>query len=121
VVLSVHARRNPTECARVLRPGGRLLVAVPGPEDLQELRAIVQGRADPRGRIEVVVEEHASAFALVASHQVCERHTLTGSSLPDLLHATYRSARNRQVPADLVESGLAITMASEVLVLTRTP
>jgi hypothetical protein len=68
-----------------------------------------------------VVEEHASAFALLATHQVREHHTLTGSSLEDLLRATYRSARNRHVPADLLESGVAITMASEVLVLTRTP
>lgn len=120
VVLSVHGRRNPAECARVLRPDGRLVVAVPGPEDLQELRALVQGRADPRGRTEVVVEEHASAFALLDTRQVRERHTLTGSRLKDLLHATYRSARGRQVPADLVESGVAITMASDVLVFTRT-
>lgn len=120
-VLSVHGRRNPAECARVLRPGGRLVVAVPGPEDLQELRAVVQGRADPRGRTELVVEEHASAFALVATQQVREHHTLTGSSLEDLLRATYRGARKRSVPAEALEAGLAITMASEVLVFTRTP
>src|SRR5690606_21471408 len=28
LVLSVHARRNPGECARVLRPGGWLVIAV---------------------------------------------------------------------------------------------
>ena len=70
---------------------------------------------------EVVVEEHGSAFALLATHQVREHHTLARSSLADLLQATYRSARSRQVPADLVDSGLAITLASEVLVFTRNP
>ena len=29
VVLSLHARRNPEECARVLAPDGALLIAVP--------------------------------------------------------------------------------------------
>ena len=121
VVLSVHGRRNAAECARVLRTGGRLIVAVPGPEDLQELRAMVQGRADPRHRTEAVVAEHASAFALAATHQVRERHTLTGSHLEDLLRSTYRSARHRAVPAEVLDAGLAVTLASEVLVFTRTP
>ena len=120
-VLSVHGRRNPAECARVLRPGGRLVVAVPGPEDLQELRTIVQGHADPRNRTDAVVKEHAASFALVATHQVRERHTLTGSSLEDLLRATYRGARKRSVPGDVLEAGLGVTLASEVMVFTRTP
>ncbi|HEY6508100.1 MAG TPA: methyltransferase domain-containing protein [Vicinamibacterales bacterium] len=121
VVLSIHGRRNAAECARVVRPGGRLVVAVPGPEDLQQLRAVVQGHADPRHRTEAVVAEHAPAFALVATDQVREHHTLTGSILEDLLRATYRSARKRSVPSDVLEAGLAITMASDVLVFTRTP
>lgn len=120
VVLSVHGRRNPSECARVLRPGGRLVVAVPAAEDLQELRALVQGRADARHRTAAVIAEHASAFTLTATHQVREHHTLSGSNLEDLLRSTYRSARHRAVPAEVLDAGLAVTLASEVLAFTRT-
>lgn len=38
VMLNVFAPRNPTEFVRILRPGGRLVVVVPRPEHLQELR-----------------------------------------------------------------------------------
>ncbi|WP_448004585.1 putative RNA methyltransferase [Agromyces bauzanensis] len=38
VVLNVFAPRNPSEFARILRPGGRLVVVVPRPEHLRELR-----------------------------------------------------------------------------------
>src|SRR5205823_11394434 len=43
LLLSLHGRRNPAESARVLEPGGFLLVAIPAPDDLIELRAVVQG------------------------------------------------------------------------------
>ncbi|HEX9944048.1 MAG TPA: methyltransferase domain-containing protein, partial [Thermoanaerobaculia bacterium] len=43
LVLSIDARLNPAQMRRVLAPGGRLLVAVPGPDDLVELRAAVLG------------------------------------------------------------------------------
>jgi 23S rRNA (guanine745-N1)-methyltransferase len=49
VLLSIHARRLPDEAARVLKPSGVLIVAVPGADDLIELRAMVQGEGvDPR-------------------------------------------------------------------------
>ena len=38
LVLCVFAPRNPAEFARVLRPGGRAVVVVPGPGHLRELR-----------------------------------------------------------------------------------
>lgn len=41
VVLSVLAPRNGVEFARMLRPGGRLVIVIPGPDHLANLRAIV--------------------------------------------------------------------------------
>ena len=78
LVLSFNARRNPAECARVLAPGSRLLVAVPAPDDLIELRALVQGEGAARERADAVVEEHAPFFALGARDRLAERHTLDG-------------------------------------------
>src|SRR5258706_9619983 len=45
VVLSVTARMNAGEFRRVLREDGRLLVAIPAPDDLIELRGSGPGRA----------------------------------------------------------------------------
>ncbi|MFT3889585.1 MAG: SAM-dependent methyltransferase [Arachnia sp.] len=39
VLLCVFAPRNPAEFARILAPGGRIVLAVPGPDHLAELRA----------------------------------------------------------------------------------
>jgi 23S rRNA (guanine745-N1)-methyltransferase len=40
-VLNIFAPRNPEEYARILRPGGRLLVVTPAPGHLEGLRRIV--------------------------------------------------------------------------------
>ena len=50
LVLDVFAPRNPQEFARVLTPGGHLLVVRPAPDHLEELRAVVPGMVgvDPR-------------------------------------------------------------------------
>jgi 23S rRNA (guanine745-N1)-methyltransferase len=42
VILNVFAPRNPAESARVLRPGGRLVVVTPAPSHLAELREQVE-------------------------------------------------------------------------------
>ena len=68
LVLSVNARRNPVECARVLARPGYLLAVVPAADDLIELRELVQGRRVERDRIDTLLEEHHAAFTLSAIH-----------------------------------------------------
>ena len=65
LVLSLHGRRNPAECARILDPSGFLLLAVPAPEDLIELRALVQGEGTERDRVPGVLAEHDALFTLI--------------------------------------------------------
>jgi SAM-dependent methyltransferase len=48
LALSVFAPRNGTELARVLRPGGALIVVTPDPGHLQELAMLHTLRIDPR-------------------------------------------------------------------------
>lgn len=50
LVLDVFAPRNPEQFARVLAPGGHLLVVRPAPDHLQQLRELVPGMVgvDPR-------------------------------------------------------------------------
>ena len=122
LVLSLNARRNPAECARVLTPGGRLLVAVPAPDDLVELRALVQGEGATRDRADAVVEEHAPFFELGARDRLAERHALDGPALRDLLAGTYRGARRSQQRhggLDGLDVTLDVTLAADVLTFTR--
>jgi 23S rRNA (guanine745-N1)-methyltransferase len=118
LVLSLNARRNPPECARVLLPGSRFVVAVPAPDDLIELRALVQGRGATRERADAVVEEHAPLFDLIARDRLAERHTLEGPALRDLLAGTYRGARRSQQGHEGLDP-LEVTLATDVLMFKR--
>jgi 23S rRNA (guanine745-N1)-methyltransferase len=72
LVLSVFGPRNPAEIARVLAPGGALVVVTPGPDHLRELR-------EPVGMIGVddrKAERLAEAFGeeageIVVKYQMC--------------------------------------------------
>jgi hypothetical protein len=46
LVLSVRGRRNPSEVLRVLTSGGHWLIAVPGVDDLVQLRTVARGAPD---------------------------------------------------------------------------
>jgi 23S rRNA (guanine745-N1)-methyltransferase len=119
LVTSLNGRRPVSECARVLKPGGTLIVAVPAPEDLIELRERVQGEGVARNRADAVVAEHASRFELVERFTVRERHRVDGDALRDLLRGTYRGARASV--ASRVESldALDVTVASDVVVMKK--
>jgi 23S rRNA (guanine745-N1)-methyltransferase len=119
LALSLHARRNPPECARVIREGGFLLVAVPAADDLIELRAHVQGDAIERPRSSAVVEEHAAAFALVDQQTVREHHRLDRQQLLDLLTGTYRGARTSAAARVEQLDSLDVTVASDLLLFRR--
>lgn len=119
LVLSLNARRNPAECARVLARGGFLMVAVPAPDDLIELRERVQGARVSRDRAQGVVDEHAQAFHLIARETLRERHTLEGGFLRDLLAGTYRGARTSALAQVSSLDALEVTLASDVLVFSR--
>ena len=118
LILSVNARRNAEECARVLAPGAFLLVAVPASDDLIELRELVQGEGIARERADAVVREHAPFFTLVARDTVRERHALKAPALRDLLAGTYRGARRSQQRHDGLGT-LAVTLAVDVLTFAK--
>jgi 23S rRNA (guanine745-N1)-methyltransferase len=64
LVLSITARMNAPEFHRVLHEYGRLLVALPAPDDLVELRG------PGRERIARTVETFAAGFELAATRRV---------------------------------------------------
>ena len=83
-VISITARMNPAEFRRVLAENGRLLVAIPSPEDLVELRGAGRDRA-PR-----TIEEFAGLFAPVHQSRVSTTADLDAEQVQDLLLSIYR-------------------------------
>ena len=122
LVTSLNGRRHAAECARVLRPGGMLIVALPAPDDLIELREQVQGEGVTRDRADAVVAEHAPRFELVERFTVRQRHRLAGGALRDLLRGTYRGARDSMVERVKTLDALGtldVTVASDVAVMKK--
>jgi 23S rRNA (guanine745-N1)-methyltransferase len=118
VVLSLHARRNPAEAARVLAPGGVLIVAVPGADDLIELRAEVQGEGVRRSRIDQVIAEHAPFFHVRERFSVHEQRHFDGGLLRQLLLTTYRGARTSEARRIEALTSLDLTLSSDACVLS---
>lgn len=96
MALSIAGRRPAGELRRVLKPGGRLLVAVPGEDDLIELREAVLGEGRLLGRVEKTVAELAGAFELESHRTVKTRERLDATAVRDALTSTYRGTRQSQ-------------------------
>lgn len=92
-VLSITARMNSSEFRRVLRDDGRLLVAIPSPEDLMELRG------PGRDRMTRTVETFSAEFALVDQGRVTTSVDLDASAVEDVLVSIYRPLRAQPVEA----------------------
>jgi 23S rRNA (guanine745-N1)-methyltransferase len=117
LLLSIHGRRNPAESARVLAPHGHLLVAVPGPEDLKELRAAVQGVAEERARVPGLLADLEPLFVLERRTSARERLSLARAALLDLLASTYRGGRRSERERVAALDRLTISCSSEILLL----
>src|SRR5262245_36358345 len=119
VLMSLHGRRNPEECVRVLTPTGLLFVAVRARDDLMHFRSLVQGRGIERSRVEALLKDHERLFTPVEHFSSREHHTLSRESLLDLLHTTYRGARTstRQKVESL--AAMRVTLASDCVILEK--
>lgn len=117
LILSITARRSPAECARVLVPGGHLVVAVPAPDDLAELRAKVLGSAHGVDRVTKLVEDHLPHFALVRHRQARERKNLSVAQLGDILVSTYRGGRVGRLGRVNSLGSLEVTLSYDIVVL----
>ncbi len=84
VVMSITARMNSGEFRRVLRDDGRLLVAVPAPDDLIELRG------SGRDRVAGTVAAFAPGFSLVDQRRASTSADLDASAVQDVLLSIYR-------------------------------
>jgi 23S rRNA (guanine745-N1)-methyltransferase len=108
IVLSITARMNAGEFRRVLRDDGRLLVALPAPDDLKELRS----RAGEAGRDRVArtVETFARGFALVDQRRVTTAAELDADGVQDVLLSIYRPIRAQRAEAMRVTFSLDLLL-----------
>jgi len=104
IVLSITARMNPGEFRRILREDGRLLVALPAPEDLIELRGA------GRDRVERTVETFAQEFALIERRRVSTTAELDAAAVQDVLHSIYRPMQARPAEAMRVTFSLDLLL-----------
>ena len=104
MVLSITARMNAAEFRRILRPDGRLLVAIPAPEDLIELR----GKG--RDRVARTVETFAPDFTLIDQRRVTTTANLDAAAVHDVLHSIYRPLRPRPAEAMRVTFSLDLLL-----------
>jgi 23S rRNA (guanine745-N1)-methyltransferase len=104
VVLSITARMNPAEFRRVLREDGRLLVAVPAPDDLIELRGA------GRDRMPRTLDEFARPFSLAHKARVTTCADLDASAVQDVLTSIYRPIQPRAAEAMRVTFSLDLML-----------
>lgn len=112
---SIDSRVNAAEFARVLRPGGLVLVAVPGPDDLIELRERVQGAGVWKSRAPRIEEELGKSLTLMERTTVRDQKTFEPAPLRDLLTATYRGFRQSEREAVDSLPAMSVTLSHEVL------
>jgi SAM-dependent methyltransferase len=104
LVLSITARMNASEFRRVLGAGGRLLVALPAPEDLIELRGA------GRDRVPRTVESFARGFTLADRARVTTSADLDAAAVQDVLLSIYRPLRARPAGAMRVTFSLDLLL-----------
>jgi 23S rRNA (guanine745-N1)-methyltransferase len=108
-VMSITGRMNPSEFRRVLRDDGRLLVAVPSPDDLVELRGT------GRDRVARTVADFSPGFALSDRRRVSTTADLDAAAVRDVLHSIYRPLRPQPAEA------MRVTFSLDLLLFQPAP
>jgi hypothetical protein len=95
---------NADEFRRVLRDDGRLLVALPAPDDLIELRGT------GRDRVERTIETFAKDFILSDQRRVTTTADLDASGIVDVLLSIYRPIQTHPIQAMRVTFSLDLLL-----------
>ncbi|MFZ2490447.1 MAG: methyltransferase domain-containing protein, partial [Thermoanaerobaculia bacterium] len=118
-VTSINARLNRDEFARVLRPVGRLLLAVAAPDDLLEVRERILGAGVERSRVDRTREMFEPVFELVHLERVSHRATLDHEALVDVLSSSYRGLRLRERERLTSIDSMDVTLSRDVLLFRK--
>ena len=120
LVLSLFGRRPISEIRRLLAADGVCIVAVPGEEDLIELRQQVQQAGHRRSRWEAVVDEMSAAgLECVEQKHWQHRVELEPEAISDALAMTYRGVRHSQHTRAESLTTMPVTLAADLILLRK--
>ena len=115
LVASITAQRNPEEFRRVLGDEGALLVVVPAPDDLIEVRELVLGEGVTRDRVDKAIETFAPLFVLDRHERIRHAAHLDPASVRDVMVGTYRAGRTSRRARLATVPDLDVTLSRDVL------
>lgn len=114
-VTCVFAPRNMAEFARILAPGGRLVVATPGPDHLIEARTAFGLLGIEDDKAHKLASAAAPHFAPIARHRVEKTMALSSDDVADVV-AMGPNAFHEHAP---VAGDLAVTLQVDVTTFAR--
>ena len=104
LIMSITARMNADEFRRVLQDHGRLLIALPAPDDLIELRGA------GRDRVSRTIAEFQDRFKMIEQRRATASADLDADSVQDVLHSIYRPLQSRPAEATRVTFSLDLLL-----------
>jgi 23S rRNA (guanine745-N1)-methyltransferase len=114
-VVSITARMNAGEFRRVLQGDGALLVAVPAPDDLVELREAALGKRVLRDRVERTIATFAPRFTLERHERVRHVARLDAAAVADVMTSAYRALRAKERARLAAIGDRDVTLSRDVL------
>ena len=119
-VISLFGRRPVSEIHRVLVPGGICVIAVPGEDDLIELREQIQQAGHHRSRWEMIADDMSQAGVEVIDQKHWHSNVkLEPDAIADALAMTYRAVRHSQKSRLDGVQAMHVTLAADLLLLRR--
>lgn len=121
VLLNIFAPRNPTEFARVMLPGGLLLIVIPAPAHLTSLRSHLRLLQIEDQKEEGILAAFAKLFEPVMVHEVTYDIRLTGERVVDLItmSPTYRHVGAEELQSLRALGDTRADVALKILILRR--
>jgi 23S rRNA (guanine745-N1)-methyltransferase len=115
LVTSITARVNSGEFRRVIAGDGHLMIVLPGPDDLIELREAVLGERRHIDRVDKTVESLRENFELIDRRRVAMQRTLDHSAIEDVMHSSYRGLRKRESELMMTIGRMDVTFSRDLL------
>ena len=114
--MSLFGRRPVAEIRRVLTPKGCCIVAVPGEDDLIELREQVQKEGKRRSRVHAIIEEmNGHGLQCVEQKQWGTQVEIGPEEIADALAMTYRARRRSEQSLIASVDAAKVTLAADLM------
>ena len=114
--MSLFGRRPVAEISRTLSPNGCCIVAVPGEDDLIELREQVQKEGKRRSRVEAIVDEMSdNGLSCVEQKQWRTQVEISPDEIADALAMTYRARRRSEQSLVASIEAKKVTLSADLM------